>query len=74
MSVACASRSRRLGRHPYIAVADHYDATLLSLEAQLPDHGGAQLWITEVGAFDRRRASCSANPGRPLTPTICCTR
>ncbi len=44
------------GVHPYIAVADHDDATLLSLEAQLPDHGGgAQLWITEVGAFYCRR-------------------
>jgi hypothetical protein len=40
------------GIHPYHAVKAHDDATVLRFEQALPNHGaGAQLWLTEVGAY-----------------------
>ncbi len=40
------------GIHPYRSVKAHSDAPVLSFEQALPDHGaGAQIWITEIGAY-----------------------
>jgi hypothetical protein len=40
------------GIHPYRSVQAHNDAAVLRFEQALPDHGaGAQIWITEIGAY-----------------------
>jgi hypothetical protein len=40
------------GIHPYYSVKAHSDATILAIENALPDAGeGAQVWLTEVGAY-----------------------
>jgi polysaccharide biosynthesis protein PslG len=52
--VAALDFSPRIwGIHPYHSVETHRDATVLEVERALPDAGrGAQLWLTEVGAYD----------------------
>jgi hypothetical protein len=40
------------GIHPYRSVKARSDASVLRFERALPDHGaGAQIWITEIGAY-----------------------
>jgi hypothetical protein len=68
------------GSHPYYAVKAHDDASVLSFEQALPDHGaGAQLWFTEVGAYycvhgevlgEARQASDAAYLADALIPAI----
>jgi hypothetical protein len=51
--LAALSFSPRIwGIHPYQSVKAHSDAAVLRFEQALPDGGaGAQIWITEIGAY-----------------------